>query len=481
MENVSCFKALNSSSDSNSIPLNTRGATCHTFLVYYQGRKCFQKKLKPEYWDNPRYLQALQKEYELGRRLEHTNLVRYYTCDDTSIYMEYVDGLTLTDFVKDNPVYFQSREHVTRFLNELLSAIEYMHTNQVIHLDLKPDNIMVTHIGHSAKIVDLGFSYADAYDSTSGQTDSYSNNKISEQADLYSLSKVLEFIKKNIDKSAISDRLIQQLSTSSDVEQFRCLQVHQKQKIRNISIFSVIFLLMLGVYVYISHRQVDRWAGLIEEAHPGAISPTDAPKGIYIVDWMGNLVVPKDWNSDYRAIAVALITDSTRARIALTDLSELMAWGENTFAKPLIHTNDTTLAHDMPGNAISDYFGAYNTKIFMRTNHPNPSAVLSANAYCFPDGLSGYLPALGECRDLWLNLSEINEALRRCKGDEFSELNSWYWTSTQDYTYYRAWSINFSPNSEELHIFANLRNEESRYADEYGAPNLSVRPFGTLY
>lgn len=482
MEDISCFNALTNYTDGNAIPLNTNGATCDTYLVYYHGRKCFQKKLKPTLWDNPRYMQAFQKEYELGSRLEHPNLVRYYSHDDTSIYMEYVDGLTITDYLLDNPTYFQRREHVKRFLDELLSALGYMHQNQVLHLDLKPENIMLTHIGHAAKIIDLGFSYADAYDSTTGHTASYTTTEINEHADLYALAKVLEYIKQHIKKAAIPNKLIRQLSASESVEQFYELQ--QKARQRNklaVAAMLVILLASSCCYLWNETHPKERWAGLLQEAHPGAISPTDAEKGIYIVDWEGNLVHPDSWNAAYRAIAVALISDSTHARIALTDLPNQVVWGDNTFVKPLTHTNDTTLGHATPGNAIEDYRGAYNTRIFMRTNHPDPSAVLGASTYLFPDGMNGYLPALGECCDLWNHLADINAALNKCDGDELSQQHNWYWTSTQDYTYYRAWSINLHlKDSLGLSIFANLRNEESPYAAEYGAPKLSVRPFGEL-
>lgn len=38
---------------------------------------------------------------------------------------------------------------------QILQGVEYLHSRRVLHLDLKPDNIMVTHL-NAVKIVDFG-------------------------------------------------------------------------------------------------------------------------------------------------------------------------------------------------------------------------------------------------------------------------------------------------------------------------------------
>lgn len=41
------------------------------------------------------------------------------------------------------------------YLVQMLQAVEYLHNRRVLHLDLKPDNIMVTNL-NAVKIVDFG-------------------------------------------------------------------------------------------------------------------------------------------------------------------------------------------------------------------------------------------------------------------------------------------------------------------------------------
>ena len=64
-------------------PLATQGATCNAFRVKLYGKLHFLKRLKPEYAGDIRYQEALRKEFETGYRLEHPNLVRYISLDNS--------------------------------------------------------------------------------------------------------------------------------------------------------------------------------------------------------------------------------------------------------------------------------------------------------------------------------------------------------------------------------------------------------------
>lgn len=153
--------------------MDTRGATCDTFRVKLYGKLHFLKCLKTEFTGDIRYQEALRKEFETGYRLEHPNLVRYLSLDDNSILMEYVDGETLTQRLASHPEYFKSRKNTQKFVRQLLDVLGYLHHHQVLHLDLKPDNILLTRINDDVKLIDLGFCYTDSFPDTTGRTDSY--------------------------------------------------------------------------------------------------------------------------------------------------------------------------------------------------------------------------------------------------------------------------------------------------------------------
>lgn len=48
-----------------------------------------------------------------------------------------------------------SEDDVVGYLVQILQGVEYLHNHRVLHLDLKPDNIIVTNL-NAVKIVDFG-------------------------------------------------------------------------------------------------------------------------------------------------------------------------------------------------------------------------------------------------------------------------------------------------------------------------------------
>lgn len=185
--------------------LSTQGATSETFAVRIFGKWHFQKRPKEELNSHPQYLIAFEKEFDLGYTLDHPNIVRYISkgTDESGFYFltEYVEGLTLTDFIEQYPNYFKQKENRKRFIRQLLSAISYLHGRQILHLDLKPDNLLITNIGNNVKIIDLGFAYSDCHRFFStGYTRRYAapeqlqNGKLGPETDIYAIGKLLSLL-----------------------------------------------------------------------------------------------------------------------------------------------------------------------------------------------------------------------------------------------------------------------------------------------
>lgn len=180
--------------------METQGTTCDTFRVKLYGKLHFLKRLKSEYAGDIRYQEALRKEFETGYRLEHPNLVRYISLDNDSILMEYVEGETLSQRLASNQDYFKNRKNTDKFIRQLLDVIGYLHSHQVLHLDLKPDNILITRINDDVKLIDLGCSYTDSFPDTTGHTNAYAapeqlsiiHSPLSIQTDIYAIGKILE-------------------------------------------------------------------------------------------------------------------------------------------------------------------------------------------------------------------------------------------------------------------------------------------------
>lgn len=200
--------------------------------------------------------------------------------------------------------------------------------------------------------------------------------------------------------------------------------------------------------------------------------------GVYIYDVFGNYTSPDVWQdtNNYKVIGVALITDNTRALIASHDAEDgnKVVWGPDGLVGGVIST-ESNGSNSSPGKAWDDFSGYDNTKLLVDALAPSDETALKlASNFVFPNGVKGYLPALGEMVDVFSYLDAINKALELIGGDKI--VNDWYWTSTQHYTSYRAWAYG-GKDSDGNRCFAQLRNEGSNYANQYGAAYIRVRPF----
>ena len=182
--------------DAELLPVG--GSTCDCYRVKLYGKFHFLKRLKPELRTDPRYVSAMQKEFETGYRLDHPYLVRYVSKGEDYLLTEYVDGENLKVFTEKHPDYFKSRQNADRFLSQLLNVVGYLHQHQIVHLDLKPENILITRIGQELKLADLGFCYTDTYTDTMGRTDRYAapeqlnNCQVNATTDIYAIGKILQ-------------------------------------------------------------------------------------------------------------------------------------------------------------------------------------------------------------------------------------------------------------------------------------------------
>jgi serine/threonine protein kinase len=72
--------------------------------------------------------------------------------------MEYVDGMTLAEWLSTSP----SRAQRERALAQSLEVLEYIHSLQLVHHDLKSSNILITRNGQNVKLIDFGLSDTDS-------------------------------------------------------------------------------------------------------------------------------------------------------------------------------------------------------------------------------------------------------------------------------------------------------------------------------
>ena len=116
------------------------------------------KVLRREFMHDPDLVRRFKNESKAISLLNHPNIVKVYdvsVSDDLQyIVMEYVDGMTLREYLNERGGRLTSRETV-HFISQILKALEHAHANGVVHRDIKPQNIMLLDNGQ-LRMMDFG-------------------------------------------------------------------------------------------------------------------------------------------------------------------------------------------------------------------------------------------------------------------------------------------------------------------------------------
>ena len=135
--------------------------------------------------------------------LQHPNIVSVidFSFDTTYAYlvMEYVDGLSLEEFLEQVGGHSLTYDEAAHIADSLCQALAYAHENGVLHLDIKPANVLIDHSGH-VKLTDFGMATlasAAGYGGARGGTIGYmapeqlDGSIVDERSDIFSLAAVL--------------------------------------------------------------------------------------------------------------------------------------------------------------------------------------------------------------------------------------------------------------------------------------------------
>jgi serine/threonine protein kinase len=104
-------------------------------------------------------MRSLETEISLLRPLNHPNIVRCYGCerdkDELNIFLELVPGGSITSLLQKFGPFAESM--VAVYTKQILTGLEYLHANRIIHRDIKGANILVDSDG-VVKLADFGAS-----------------------------------------------------------------------------------------------------------------------------------------------------------------------------------------------------------------------------------------------------------------------------------------------------------------------------------
>lgn len=161
------------------------------------------KILRTDLEGNDEFLKRFNIEAQSAASLTHPNIVSVYDVGTEGelhyIVMEYVEGITLKDFIHDNAPLGWKRS--VKIAMEIGKALEEAHKKHIVHRDIKPQNIIVTKMG-AIKVTDFGIARAATASTISVDNDVLGSvhyispeqargGYVDEKSDIYSLGVVL--------------------------------------------------------------------------------------------------------------------------------------------------------------------------------------------------------------------------------------------------------------------------------------------------
>lgn len=124
-------------------------------------REVAVKVLRGELSEDPVALLRFLREASAVSKLHHPNVVEVYDVGEYDkknyIVMEYVRGRTLKQLIAQRGAL--QKEESVEIMKQLVSAVAHAHENNIIHRDIKPQNVLVKDDG-TVKITDFGIALA---------------------------------------------------------------------------------------------------------------------------------------------------------------------------------------------------------------------------------------------------------------------------------------------------------------------------------
>jgi serine/threonine protein phosphatase PrpC len=107
--------------------------------------------------DDPRYIERFLMEEWIARRIRHAHVLKPCTARRKRSYLylvtEYIEGKTLSQWMRDHPK--PDLATVRNIVGQIARGLRAFHRLEMLHQDLRPDNIMIDHAG-TVKIIDFG-------------------------------------------------------------------------------------------------------------------------------------------------------------------------------------------------------------------------------------------------------------------------------------------------------------------------------------
>ncbi len=187
----------------------------YVYTAKKHGKWVMLKTLRPELRDDPKYRELIEKEFEVRYNLAHPHIVMINDFEEVPglgmcIITDDVYGKSLRQLLDAGQV---TEHHLHQLSHQLVSAMEYIQANHIVHHPLRPENIIFTDKIENLKLIDVGFD----------QKNSLSPLDVAD--DIYNYGLIL---REALDRSGIDDPTLRRVAD-------RCIDPKPKRRFRSVS------------------------------------------------------------------------------------------------------------------------------------------------------------------------------------------------------------------------------------------------------
>lgn len=170
-----------------------------------EGKRIFIKRPCRKFASMSSYLEAFAAEARQGVECSHPNLLSYLGLQKDEngpfITMEYIPALPLNKALLDAVLHINTSSESKRIMNQLMDAVVYLHSRNICHLNIRPENIYITKGSHEVRLANPGNTYANCTPSFLIYKEQFTapelfeeNSTLTPASDIYSVGKVMEYL-----------------------------------------------------------------------------------------------------------------------------------------------------------------------------------------------------------------------------------------------------------------------------------------------
>lgn len=225
------------------------------------GKWLMLKTLKPQYRGIEKYEAMIEKEFDVRYNLAHPHIVMINDFEEVPgigrcIITDDVYGDSLRKLIDEKRV---TPKHIEQLRHQLVSAMDYIQTNHIVHHPIRPERIIFTENIENLKLIDVGFDQKEHLEPTDAADD------------IYNYGMVLKNVLDNIEDKYPDLRKIAERCTDSnpsrryrDVQELHLALEHRSgnQLYLFIIIFLALMILFLTWLLISSPTKIDQLASI---------------------------------------------------------------------------------------------------------------------------------------------------------------------------------------------------------------------------